>query len=179
MQDVFHLHVSRSVGALVPCRRSCARLAQWRPSVLSLPLVSPCVHARFCGTFILTHATALEPSHSNKSYPLHHLQHFWTSFKQFTLLEEEALDGYMWSGERCTRKQLTSRPDHLWPELWKSTGKHTKLKEKQKWSEERIHLDNARKLSGSISSTPRIRNSKKPSRRRAKSWNISGSCYAL
>ena len=28
-------------------------------------------------------------------------------------------NGYMWSGERLTRKQLTSRPDHLWPELWK------------------------------------------------------------
>ena len=32
-------------------------------------------------------------------------------------------DGYMWSGERLTRKQLTSRPDHLWPELWKFNGK--------------------------------------------------------
>ena len=31
--------VSRTVGALAPCRRSRARLAQWRPSVLSLPLV--------------------------------------------------------------------------------------------------------------------------------------------
>ena len=54
----------------------------------------------------------------------------------------------MWSGWRLTRKQLTSRPDHLWPELWKSMGKHAKLKEKQKWSEEKIHLDNARKLRG-------------------------------
>ena len=27
-------------------------------------------------------------------------------------------------------------------------GKHVKLKEKQKWSEEKIHLDNARKLRG-------------------------------
>ena len=44
----------------------------------------------------------------------------------------------MWSGERLTRKQLTSRPDHLWPELWKSMGKHAKLKEKQKWSRQRI-----------------------------------------
>ena len=26
-------------------------------------------------------------------------------------------------GWRLTRKQLTSRPDHLWPELWKSMGK--------------------------------------------------------
>ena len=41
----------------------------------------------------------------------------WTGFTQFTLLEEKAPEGYMWSGERSTRKQLTSRPDHLWPEL--------------------------------------------------------------
>ena len=51
-------------------------------------------------------------------------------------------------GGRLTRKQLTSRPDHLWPELWKSMGKHAKLKEKPKWSEEKIHLENARKLRG-------------------------------
>ena len=58
----------------------------------------------------------------------------WTGFTQFTLLDEKAPDGYTWSGGRLTRKQLTSRPDHLWPELWKSMGKHAKLKEKQKWS---------------------------------------------
>ena len=45
-------------------------------------------------------------------------------------------------------KQLTSRPDYLWPELWKSVGKHAKLKEKQKWAEDKIHLDNARKMRG-------------------------------
>ena len=72
----------------------------------------------------------------------------WTGFTQFTLLDEKAVDAYMWSGWRLTRKQLTSRPDHLWPELWKSMGKNAKLKEKQKWSEEKIHLDNARKLRG-------------------------------
>ena len=54
----------------------------------------------------------------------------------------------MWSGERLTRKQLTSRPDHLWPELCEKMGKHAKLKEKQKWSHEKLHLDNARKLRG-------------------------------
>ena len=72
----------------------------------------------------------------------------WTGFTQFTLLDEKAPDGYTWSGRRLTRKQLTSRPDHSWPELWKSMGKNAKLKEKQKWSEEKIHLDNARKLRG-------------------------------
>ena len=68
----------------------------------------------------------------------------WTGFTQFTLLDEKRPDGHMWSGERSTRKQLTSRPDHLWPELWKTMGKHAKLKEKQKWSDE----NDARKLRG-------------------------------
>ena len=70
----------------------------------------------------------------------------WTGFTQFTPLEEKAPDGHMWSGERLTRKQLTSMPDHLWPEQWKSMGKHAKLKERQKWSDEKLHLENARKL---------------------------------
>ena len=35
------------------------------------------------------------------------------SWTQFTLLEEKPPDGYMWSGWRLTRRQLTSRPDHL------------------------------------------------------------------
>ena len=47
----------------------------------------------------------------------------WTGFTQFTLLDEKAPDGYTWSGGRLTRKQLTSRPDHLWPELWEVNGK--------------------------------------------------------
>ena len=42
-----------------------------------------------------------------------------TGLTQFTPLEEKPPDGYMWSRVRLTRKQLTSRPDHLWPELWK------------------------------------------------------------
>ena len=72
----------------------------------------------------------------------------WTGFTQFTLLDEKAPDGYTWSGKRLTKRQATSRPDHLWPELWKSMGKHAKMKEKQKWSSEKIHLENARKLRG-------------------------------
>ena len=72
----------------------------------------------------------------------------WTGFTQFTLLEEKPPEGYMWSGWRLTRKQLTSRPDHVWPELWDKMGKNAKLKEKQKWSHEKLHLGNARKLRG-------------------------------
>ena len=64
-----------------------------------------------------------------------------TGFTQFTLLESP--DGFLWSGARL-RKQLTSRSDHLWPELWKSMEKHVKLKEKQKWSNHKLHLENVR-----------------------------------
>ena len=72
----------------------------------------------------------------------------WTGFTQFTLLEKKPPDGKMWSGGRLTRKQLKSRPDHLWPELWKTMGRNAKLKERQKWSHEKPKLDNAWKLRG-------------------------------
>ena len=64
----------------------------------------------------------------------------------FVLLKENHPNGYVWSGRRLTRRQLTSRPDHLWPEIWKTMGKNAKLKEKQKCSNEKLHLDNARVL---------------------------------
>ena len=47
----------------------------------------------------------------------------WTGFTQFILLKEKPPDGYMWSGWRLTRRQLTSKADYLWPELWKKLGK--------------------------------------------------------
>ena len=72
----------------------------------------------------------------------------WTGFTQFVLLEEKPPDGYTWSGERLTRKQLTSRPDHLWPELWRGLARNAKLKERHEWSNEKPKLDNARKLRG-------------------------------
>ena len=51
----------------------------------------------------------------------------------------------MW---RLTRRQLTSRPDHLWPGLWIKLGRNAKLKEKHKWAIEKLKLDNARRLRG-------------------------------
>ena len=54
----------------------------------------------------------------------------------------------MWSGERLTKLQVTSRPDRLWPELWTKFGRNAKLREKQKWSIEKPKLDNTRRLWG-------------------------------
>ena len=89
---------------------------------------------------------------------------YWTGFTQFTLLEEKPPSGYMWSWERLTRKQQTSRPDHLWPELWEKMGKNAKLKERQKCSYEKPKLDNARKLMRTRN------NSKKPLRMLERNW---------
>ena len=72
----------------------------------------------------------------------------WTGFAQFTLLSEKPPEGYMWSEERLTKRQATSRPDHLWPELWIKLGGNAELKEKHKWSNEKPKLDNVRKLRG-------------------------------
>ena len=72
----------------------------------------------------------------------------WTGFTQFILVEVKPPEGYMWSGRRLTRKQVTSRPDHLWPELWTKLGRNAQLKERQKWSHEKKKLDNASRLRG-------------------------------
>ena len=69
----------------------------------------------------------------------------WTGFTQFTLLNEKPPDGYMWSGERLTKRQATSRPDHMWPELWAKLARNAKLRE-QKWTIEKPKLDNVRRL---------------------------------
>ena len=46
------------------------------------------------------------------------------------------------------RGEINEKTADIQPELWKSMGKHAKLKEKQKWSNEKLHLVNARKLRG-------------------------------
>ena len=67
----------------------------------------------------------------------------WTSFTRFILLNERPPEGYIWSLRRLTRKQTTSRPDNVWPDLWKHSSDASKRKEKQKWAIEEPKLDNA------------------------------------
>ena len=65
-----------------------------------------------------------------------------------TLSSEKPPGGHMWSWERLTKRQATSRPDHLWPELWRGMSKNAQLREKYKWTIENPKLDNARRLRG-------------------------------
>ena len=75
---------------------------------------------------------------------------------------------------RLKKKQLTSRPDHLCPELWKSMGKECKAEGKAKvvWRKDSSwqRTKTAREF---ISSTQRIRNSRKPSRNARKKLETS------
>ena len=56
----------------------------------------------------------------------------WTSVTKFTFINEKPPDGHAWSWERLTRKQTTSRPHTLWPEIWTDMSDASKRKEKQK-----------------------------------------------
>ena len=66
-----------------------------------------------------------------------------TGFPRFTILSEKPPDGCTWSGGRLTRKQTISKPDKLWPEVWKHMSDASKRKEKHKWAIEKPELDNA------------------------------------
>ena len=72
----------------------------------------------------------------------------WTGFAGLILLNEKPPDGYTWSGERLTRKQTTSRPDNVWPDMQKHLSDASKRKEKQKWAIEKPKLENARRSPG-------------------------------
>ena len=55
---------------------------------------------------------------------------------------------HTWSGERLTRKEKTSRPDNVWPDMWKHMSDAAKKKAIHKWIIEKPKLDNARRLLG-------------------------------
>ena len=87
----------------------------------------------------------------------------WKGFTKFTQLKEKLPKGYMSSGERLTRVQATSRPDHLWPELWRGMARNAGQLKNQSSIKQEDYV-------GSISLTQRIRNSKKPLRMLARNW---------
>ena len=74
------------------------------------------------------------------------LEYRW--IKRFVRLSEKPPEGYVSSGERLTKRQATSMPEHLWPELWTKFRRNAKLREKHKWAYEKPKLDNARRLRG-------------------------------
>ena len=98
------------------------------------------------------------------------LSDHWTSFTQFTSLEEQLPDGYIWSGRRLTRKQLTSRPDYLWPELGTKLGKMPSWRRGKSGHMKNLNSIMHENYKEFISLTLRTRNSKRPSRMLARNW---------
>ena len=72
----------------------------------------------------------------------------WTGFTRFILLNEGPPDGYTWSGRRLTRKQTTSRPDDVWPDMWTHVSDAAKKIAKQRWAVEKPKFDDVRQLRG-------------------------------
>ena len=99
----------------------------------------------------------------------------WTGFTQFTLLSEKPPEGYMWSGERLTERQATSKPDHLWPELWRGLARRSM--NGQLIDQSSIMPEDYEEF---ISLILRTRNSKKPLRMQEENWNHQWlqSCFA-
>ena len=54
----------------------------------------------------------------------------------------------MWSRWSLTNIQSTTRPDHVWPDVWTKIGKAAQNREIQEWKNEKQKLDNARRLRG-------------------------------
>ena len=93
----------------------------------------------------------------------------WTGFTQFTLLEEKPPDGYMWSGERLTRKTAYIQARSFMARALEVNGKARQAEGKAEVLMKSSILKTLENCEGSVSSTPRIRNSKKPSRTRVRS----------
>ena len=72
----------------------------------------------------------------------------WMGVTRFFVLNERPPEGCTWSGERLTRKQTTSIPDNVWPDMWKQMSDASKRKAKQAWAVEKPKLDHARQLRG-------------------------------
>ena len=89
----------------------------------------------------------------------------WTSFAQFTLIERKtSRTNFCGSGERSsTKNSLTSKPNHLWPELWDNNGKDRQAEREAEVvtckSSISITHENCEE---SISLTQKTRNSKRP-----------------
>ena len=106
---------------------------------------------------------------------------------QFTLLEEKPPDGYVWSGERLTRRQVTSRPDHLWPELWIKLGRKCERFITIWQALWRIILESSNSYTSSIRDKRNCRTSCTSSKRRNISriiairmeWKLAGWFYAM
>ena len=73
---------------------------------------------------------------------------------------------------RLTRKQTTSRPDKVWPDMWKRTFDAAKRKTKQNWIIEKPKLDIGKQLRGIFFIEPDDEEFKQAMRNTRNSWKF-------
>ena len=76
------------------------------------------------------------------------LSESWRGKTVFTLLKPRAPPGYERVTGRLTKCQKTSRPGHLWPEIWSAMGKKQQKIEIAKWEALQPKLKAAREKRG-------------------------------
>ena len=89
---------------------------------------------------------------------------------QNSLLIEKLSRGQMRSGRRLIKIQTTTRPDHVWPEVWTKIGKAAQNREKQEWAKENqssTMLEDCEEFTLAIQMT---KSTKKFSRMRGENW---------
>ena len=97
----------------------------------------------------------------------------WTGFARFSSTKGKATGRIYMSRWRLTRKQTTSLPDNVWPDMWKHTSDAAKSKANQKWAIEKPKLDSARRLRGIFFIEPNdeeFKLTKKNARRKLEEW---------
>ena len=72
----------------------------------------------------------------------------WKGFTKFTLLNEKPPKRFLWSGERLTKIQATTRTDYLWREILSSMSKAVQKNDKKEWAIEEPKIDDARNMRG-------------------------------
>ena len=82
-------------------------------------------------------------------------------------------------GARQTKMQVSSSPDHLWPEFWSGMSTAPQPKEKQQRAIDKPKLDNARKKRRHLFLIRMMESSRKPLTTHGKVGDADGGGYAL
>ena len=79
-----------------------------------------------------------------------HLSNSWKGFTKLTLLKEKPPKGYMWSGERLSKIQTTTTPDHVLcvQKFGRKMVKPLRIENNRNGQEQNPKLDNARTTRG-------------------------------
>ena len=67
----------------------------------------------------------------------------WTGKVIFQLLRPDPGPHHQWIDGRLTKRQKTTRPDNIWPEVWERMGKSRKRAAIRQWEQEKPLMEEA------------------------------------